>query len=211
MLRSSRPVIVGRTVTNQVLGPRPSGHFSSFSLPRLHPCRSSCWLVQRPSGSEKAPLPLESTVDTLCAWAPFLTSSTHSSLLRSLSAEDHRSRESLPLKHLSRPTTFHAKVSVLYSWASSMLCDAMRRDAMHYDEWVWNDRTFPSFSVFERKHEEDEEIRGKSEIKSQWTEEREGKDRRWWEQTTARGRTSKGDEREVKRSDGRRGEAVGVW
>lgn len=41
----------------------------------------------------------------------------------------------------------------------------MRRDAMHYDEWVWNDRTFPSFSVFERKHEEDEEIRGKSEIK----------------------------------------------
>lgn len=39
---------------------------------------------------------------------------------------------------------------------------------------------------------------GKSEIKSQWTEEREGRDRRWWEQTTARGRASKGDEREVK-------------
>lgn len=90
-----RPVIVGRAVTNRVLGPRPSGHFSSLSLPRSHPYRSSCRSVQRPSGSEEAPLPPGSTVDTLCA--P-LGSRRHSGPVRS--TEDRRSRDSLPLSDL---------------------------------------------------------------------------------------------------------------
>ena len=114
VLRSSRPVIVGRAVTNQVLGPRPSGHFSSFSLPRSHPYRSSsAGSSTGPRGPRRPPCLLGPPSTPSARESPssplrLVPRSLHSlslslSLFLSCNQRITSSWESLPLKHLSQP------------------------------------------------------------------------------------------------------------